>query len=333
VLLLVLAAGALAVVARAGSEATDLPTLRRQLLEARDDAHVARALDRLTQRVGVEGGFVNAAAFGDWLGKLPDGRAQHPLVKLRRGWAYVVGRRGADAVPLLQDAVQDDPGDGLRRAYLGEALRQAGRCMDAATMLTAAVRCGYYARHLHDSLVKTLYDVRREKDPGEARDLPEYVTLAEAFLDVKPVPDLDFHLAQLLLRDFDTYETPRQPRGQHWAQVAGRHALRALRTWRNLPAGAATLAFDAAHALEVVDPERQGDTDRFDLLAWAWKLGRDPQGGAPLYPQTLVWMAEIAAREGRFALAWRLADRRLQISNSPRARRLLHRLPPDLGGD
>ena len=314
-------------------EPDTLPVLRRKLLEAQGDVRIGEALDLLTAKVGDAAFFADEGAFGDWLATLPDGRADHPLVRVRRGWAYVAAKRGKDAVPLLETALQDNPADGVGRAYLGEALRQVARFAEAAEMLTSAVKCGYYGKHLHDSLVKTLFDSRRASIAGHADELPEYVGFARTYLAVRPDPEIDFIVAQLLLEDFATYEKPERARGRLWAEAAGEHALRSLRTSPTVQDGSAKLAFDAARTLAFLDEERHGATDRYDLLAMAHRFGQDPAGGPPQYPQVLVWLAESAAREGRFELAWRLATRRLEISGSPRARRLLMSLPPDLGGE
>ena len=127
-------------------------------------------------------------------------------------------------------------------------------------------------------------------------------------------------------------ETPERTRAKLWARTAGAHALEAFRLAKTPPQGGAELAFDAARALEYLDRATEGRTDRFDLLVKALELGQDPNGGPPQFPQVLVFLAEGAAREGRFELAHRLATQRLEVSNSPRARRLLRSLPPDLGG-
>ena len=309
-----------------------LPDLRRKLLEAQGDQRIGKALDDLSATVGKQGFFADAGAFGDWLGTLPDGRADHPLVRLRRGWAYVAAKRGEEAIPHLEAAVKDTPGDGLRRAYLGEALRQAKRYLEAGSMLAAAVECGHHGKHVHDSILKTIFDARRAKISGHADDLPDYAQIAKTYLAQREESDIHFVVAQLLLEDFDTYETPERTRGKLWARTAGRHAMRAFALAQTPPQGGAELAFQAAQALEYLDGVEGGRTDRFDLLVTCLELGRDPNGGPPRFPQALVFLAEGAAREGRFELAHRLATRRLEISNSPRARRLLRSLPPDLGG-
>lgn len=331
-LALVLVAAAAAFLLATAADAKDtLPDLRRKLLEAQGEARIGKALDDLSATVGKPGFFEDHGAFGDWLGTLPDGRAEHPLVRLRRGWAYVAAKRGEEAIPHLEVALKDDPGDGLRRAYLGEALRQAERFTEAGDMLAAAVRCGHHGKHVHESILKTIFDARRATISGHADDLPAYAKIAAAYLAVRPEPDIHFVVAQLLLQDFDTYEKPDRTRGKLWARTAGAHALEAFRRSPTPPRGGAELAFDAARALEHLDRVEEGKTDRFELLVKAHELGQDPNGGTPMYPQVLVFLGEIAAREGRFRLAHRLGTQRLEISNSPRARRLLRSLPPDLG--
>lgn len=308
-----------------------LPELRRKLLEARGDVQVGKALDDLAANIGKPGFPADAGAFGDWLATIPDGRADHPIVRLRRGWAYVAAKRGEEAIPHLEAAVKDNPGDGLRRAYLGEALRQAGKPVEAGAMLTSAVVCGHHGKHVHDSILKAIFDARRAAISGHADDLPDYANIAAAYLAERPEADIHFVVAQMLVEDFDTYEQPQRTRAKLWARTAGEHALAAFRLAPTPPAGGAKLAFDTARILEHLDREQDGATDRFDLLAACLRLGADPAGGPPRFPQALVFLAEGAAREGRYALAHRLAMQRLEVSNSPRARRLLRSLPPDLG--
>ena len=331
---LLLVTGLLAGLFVASASAEDkLPDLRRKLLEAKGDARIGAALDKLSETVGKPGFFEDHGAFGDWLGTIPDGRADHPLVRLRRGWAYVAAKRGKEAIPHLEAALKDNPGDGLRRAYLGEALRQDQRYMEAGAMLAKAVECGHHGKHVHESVLKTIFDARRGEIAGQAENLPEYAQIAEVYLAQRPESEIHFVVAQLLLQDFDTYEKPERTRAKLWARTAGAHALEAFRLAKTPPQGGAELAFDAARALEYLDRATEGRTDRFDLLVKALELGRDPNGGPPQFPQVLVFLAEGAAREGRFELAHRLATQRLEVSNSPRARRLLRSLPPDLGGE
>jgi len=314
-------------------EDATLPVLRRKLLEASDEPRIGAALDRLTDKIGEAGFFLDHAAFAEWLGTIPDGRADHPLVKQRRGWAYVRAKMGAQAIPLLEAALENEPGDGLTRAYLGEALRQAGRYLEAAEKLASALRCGHDGKHVHESLVQTVILSQRASISGHADDLPEYVLAAEIYLAVKSEAAVHFLIASMLSKDYRTFEKPDRERGRHWLQVAAKHALVAVRTARPTIAGSEKLVYDIALALEREDVRREGATLRFDLLSWAYRLGRDAMGAGHKRPQVLIWLAEAAEREGRFKLAYRLAQERLEVSNSPRARALLMTLPPDLGDE
>lgn len=332
---LLLACALLASVPGLHAEEETLPVLRRKLLEAPADKEqaIGYALDRLTAHIGPGEFFEDHGAFADWLATIPDGRAEHPLVRLRRGWAYVRARRGKEAVPHLEAALKDNPSDGLRRAYLGEALRQSGRLEEAAAMLITAAELGHEGTHLDESFRNTVHGLRMAQIAGHAEGLPDYVRTIQAWLEVRPTAAWHFSLARWLLDDMATFEKPDRERGKQWAETAGRHALQALDLDATGFEGAVELAFDAAAALEVVDAERGGRTARFDLLAWVYRLGAIPAEDSHRYPTAITWLAEAAAREGRFELAFRLATRRLEISWSPRARRLLMRLPPDLEVD
>lgn len=313
------------------AEEESLPVLRRKLLEASGDARIGAALDKLTEKIGEADFFTDHAAFGEWLGSIPDGRAEHLLVRQRRGWAYVRAKQGTKALPLLESAVKEDPGDGLTRAYLGEALRQAKRYLEAAKMLAAALRCGHYGKHVHESLVQAVILSQRASISGHADDLPEYVLAAQAYLAVRAEASIHHMVASMLLKDIATFEKPDRERGRHWIRVAAKHALASVRLADIPLAGSEKLVYDAAVALSREDRKTEGATLRFDLLSWAYRLGRDVNGGGHKRPQILTWLAEAAEGEGRYELAHRLAQERLEISNSPRARRLLMRLPPDLG--
>lgn len=322
-----LAAASLAALAE---DKDTLPDLRRRLLEANTEDRIGYALDRLTANIGVAGFYADHGAFGDWLGTLPDGRDTHPLVRLRRGWAYVRAKRGKEALPHLEAALANDPGDGLTRTYLGEALRQEKRFLEAADMLAKAVECGAQGRHLEESFRETVFGLKRARISGHADDLPEYVKAIEVWLRVKPDPMWRHTAAKLLLEDYATFEKPDRERGKLWAETAGRHALLSFRTATGPIENQDVLAYDAAVALAELDGERGGRTDRFDLLAWALKFGRLPGDGGHKRPQVLTWLAEAAAEEERYELAFRLAQQRLAISDSPQVRRLLMTLPPDL---
>lgn len=323
----------LALLAAAGLWAGDGPTipeLRRALLEARSDERVGFALDRLQARIGAPE-FPDAGAFGDWLAQLPDGRAAHPVVRLRRGWAYVTARRGAQAVELLEGALRDDPGSGFVRACLGEALRQAGRLAPAMEMLASARRTGYAAPHLRQSLEECFHGLRAGGAVKDAPGLPDYAAGAQAWLAHGPDPALQALLARALLDDLSAYDAPTRERGRLWARTAAPHALAAPADEPAQRVSAAQMALDAALALEGEEAAQPGRTLRFDLLARAYALGTPLEREGHDLPEVLPLLAEAAIDEGRPELAARLARQRLDLSESPAARRVLLRLPPDLG--
>jgi hypothetical protein len=81
----------------------------------------------------------------------------------------------------------------------------------------------------------------------------------------------------------------------------------------------------------VPTPPPAGVPERFDLLAAAVRLGAGAESDAHEVPEALAALAEAAFTQGRFALAERMARRRLAISDSPAAKRVLLSLPPDVG--
>ena len=116
------------------------------------------------------------------------------------------------------------------------------------------------------------------------------------------------------------------------ASKAAVHALAALVAEGDAAAGDGTrLAFDAAAALAPQDRESDGRTLRFDLLAWAYRLGNRPDDDTHTLPAAVALLAEAALQEERYELAARLARQRLDLSDSPAARRVLAALPPDIG--
>jgi hypothetical protein len=308
-----------------------LPELRRALLEAHGDQAVGQALDRLQERIGKVKELADVGAFGDWLGGLPDGRDAHPVVLARRGWAYTAARRGAEALPLLEAALKDDPSRGYVRATLGEALRQAGRPAEALDMLATARRAGYDAPHLRESALEAMWGLRRSGAVKSATALPDYAKAVGPYLLAGEDPVLRARLARALLDDLAAYGAPdTAERSLAWAECAGEHAHHVLSRQAEVEGGA-RLAFDAAVALTRLDEAKEGRTPRFDLLAAAYARGKPTDREGHDLPQVLPLLAEAALREGRFELAERLARERLDLSESPAARRVLLALPPDLG--
>lgn len=307
-----------------------LADLRRQLLEAHGPEALGRALDNLQARVGREDGFADVGAFGDWLGALPDGRSSEPRVQIRRGWAYVTARRGKDAVPLLEAGLKDDPSQGLVRAYLGEARRQAGDLTGALATLATAVKAGYDAPFVRQTAMASCLALRIEQPAREAQGLPAYAQAAAPYLEAVRDGSLHATLAQALLQDLAAYESPTNARGGQWARAAGEHLLEALLSGTAVD-GAARLALEAARALTDLDRAQEGRTPRVDLLEAAYRLGRPADREGHDLPEVLPLLAEALLAEGRYETAHRLCRERLAISESPAARRVLLRLPPDVG--
>ncbi len=309
-----------------------LPVLRRNLMYAQGDKRIGKALDRLTALIGQStGGFKDHSAFGDWLSELPNGRNKHPKVLQRIGWAYVTARRGPEAVKSLEAALKDDPGSGLTRAYLGEALRQAGRYTEAIEMLATALRARYDKQHVKDSAVEAAVALRRPEALRTGEGLPAYASAMAAFLAAKPDAALEATLASWLLADLDAYEKPKSDRGRLWARAASKHAHAALRRAGATVPGAAELALKAAEAVTYEDRGEEGRTERFDLLVLACRLGQPSHTQPHATPKAFTLLAEAALREGRFELAYRMARKRLEISYAAAAVRVLRKLPPDLG--
>ena len=309
-----------------------LADLRRALVFAQSTDQTNKALDDLTARIGRQGGFPDHGAFGDWLGALPSKRAKHPRIQQRRGWAYVVAKRGDEAVLPLETALRDNPSDGLTRAYLGEALRQSGRHGDALSMLATALVAGYGEAHVKESAIEAALSLRRDTDAVKgATGLPAYATGLIEVRKARVDAELDSIIARWLLWDLRTHEKPSSVRGKLWARTAAAHALASIDSATEPVPGSDLLAFDAGVALESQDLETGSRTVRFDLLSHACRLGTAfAQDGPHRVPAAYTHLAEAANAMARYELAGRLVRKRLEISFSPRAWRLLKRLPPDV---
>ncbi|MHC5011105.1 MAG: hypothetical protein ACYTG6_09170 [Planctomycetota bacterium] len=329
---LLLLAGLVALM-RAGfvrAEEPSLPELRARLISSADEDEASAVLDALAKRVGSDAALPDAGALGDWLGRLPPDTARRYPVRLHRAWAYLTAMRGDEAVALLRDLLVERPGEGVLLAYLGEGLRQSGAHDEAVRVLLAAARTDYAEPFLRDSVLKTAFELRRDRTPRHATSLPEYGKVFDAFLALRADALLHAVAARWMLDDHRAYADSDTPRTRIWAAFAGRHALAALRA-DPATGGGARLALDAALALEPADRETEGRTPYFDLLAWAYRLGDRPDLDAHEIPQVMPLLAEAALAEGRYELAYRMARRRLDLSDSPAARRVLERLPPDVG--
>jgi hypothetical protein len=316
--------GARAVAARSEPSLADL---RRALLEAHGDDAVGRALDALQARVGQVDGLPDLGAFGDWLGALPDGRAAEPRA-LRRGWVHVSAKRGEDAWAAGDRAQgRSQPG---RCAPTWRGAAPGRRLEDALAMLATALKAGYAAPHLHESALEAVLGLRRDRPVREAEGLPAYAQAAVPFLLVVEDDALHATLARALLDDLAAYDKPDSARGLLWARAAGEHAWHVLARTDQVQGGA-RLALDAALVLTSADGAAEGRTPRFDLLARAYVLGKPSDREGHDLPEVLPLLAEAALAEGRYELAHRLARERLELSESPAARRVLLKLPPDVG--
>jgi tetratricopeptide (TPR) repeat protein len=328
---LLLALGAALFAEHAHTEDVSLDALRRKLVSARDPLALDEVLDALADRIGKQPGFDDAEAFGDWLGRLPEEIAKRPRVRLRRGWAYLAAGRGEDAKREIESVVRAGGEDeGVALAYLGEACRQQGDLVKAFEHLEAAVARGYRDDFVVECAHKSAFQMRETGASKEAESLPSYAVALERLVTVLDHPTLRTAIARWLLDDYGAYAIPGRGRAKTWARTAARHALAVL-PGEQPGSASAKLAFDAAAALEPEDRASGGRTLRYDMLAWAYVLGNKPDQDAHLIPAAISHLAEAALAEGRYVLAHRLARERLDISDSPAARRVLASLPPDVG--
>ena len=76
--------------------------------------------------IGPSATFPDLGALADWLGTLPKEVGRLRDVTVRRGWAYIMAKRGEDAKGPLRDALEQRGKDGVVRSYYAEALRQTG---------------------------------------------------------------------------------------------------------------------------------------------------------------------------------------------------------------
>ena len=314
-------------------ERVDLEALREALLGATTRTGTDAALDALAERIGREPGFPDAGAYADYLGRLPSEAAGRSRVRLRRGWAYLSAGRIEDATAVLTALADSGGEDGpVARAYVAEIRRQGGDAEGALELLAAAAREGYRDAFVVDAAHKAAFQLR-EARPSKAYDgLPAYVDGLEGVAAALDDPTLAGVLARWLLDDYGAYAVPGRDRAALWASKAADHALHALvRLGKDAAGDGTRLAFDAAAALAREDRRTEGRTLRFDLLAWAYRLGNRPDEDTHTLPAAVALLAEAALAEERYELAARLARQRLDISDSPAARRVLAALPPDVG--
>jgi hypothetical protein len=315
--------------ARRSAAADEREAIGADLVKAagrNDLPRLAAALDRAGALAGKADGLPDLGAVADWLGGLPGSVTSHRTVAVRRGWMYVTAKRGADAVPILEGALAAAPADGVARAYLGEARRQASDPTGAARDLGQALRDGAPEEFVKPSLSKLLFDLRRE--PVVSKGMPAYATAAAAFLAASEAADVRLQIATWLA--FDAEGLRQNP--EQTALLYGT-AIRHVAVVIGKPPEGFSIARTAYHASEwrkaMGDAAPADLPDRYDLLATAVRAGSASEPDE--VPEAVAALAEVALEEGRYALAHAMARRRLGISDSPAARRVLLALPPDVG--
>lgn len=333
----VLALVALARPARAADEEPTEPV--REALVAAAKSHdgpaMARALEAANGLVGPTATFPDLGALADWLATLPPPVPDDRAVRARRGWMYVVAKRGAEAIDLLKPLLAEDPSNALFHAYLGEACRQTGDLANAVAELGAALRAGAPGEAVVPSVHKLLFDLKTSPPAGARTDVaPAYVTAAASLFAANPMPDVRLSIVEWLAADVVRASGDAARRAVLVATLASEIVATARLA---LPDGAAPglakTAYDAARRMRDVegDAVASGGATRFDVLAVVVRLGERPGGEGHDHPEALADLAEEALAKGRYVLADQLARRRLAISDSPTARRVLREIPADVG--
>ena len=304
-----------------------------------DGVQVATALDEAQKLVGPGAVWPDLGVFADWLETLPPEVNKLRTVALRRGWAYLIAKRGQNALPLLEDVKAKQPKDGLVLAYYGEAKRLVGDAKGSLAALKEAVANGASDELVVPTLRKIAYDAQRdEPKPAEGDDakppagLPAWIGVGENVLSVRDVPDVRLSLVRWAMAGGDADRSPRAALLREkavalaWPVLVKPPADRA-----SLGLSLARLAFDLARQRATLPADAKDLPARFDLLAQAVRLGETPGAEGHEVPEALAALAEEALAKGRYVLADKMARRRLAISDSPAARRVLLALPPDVG--
>jgi tetratricopeptide (TPR) repeat protein len=320
----------------AGAEDDEVTAARTVLVEAATSGEAARlqaALERADALVGPGASFPTQADLADWLGSLPPPVASRPAVRLRRAWLYVAGKRGKDALPLLEEALGTDPKSAWLRAYVGEAKRQVGDVDGAVAAWSAALAAGATDDQVLPSVRKLVWDLYQERARDPTSGLPRYATVVAPLLATKAMPDVEEQLFDWLTFDA-AQDGVEAARATTLRQAALPHLMRALRAKvadadRPRLAGKALATARAGWFAGAAAGE--GMPTDFDVLAEAVRLGERAGGEGHEVPAALTALAEVALAKGRYVLAGHLARRRLANSDSPGARRVLEQLPADLG--
>lgn len=302
---------------------------------AKDPVRLGKAMDAaLTDLVGPSAVFPDVGALADWLGTFPDDVTGLAAVRSRRAWHYVTAKRGGDALPLLDGVLEADPGNGVLRAYRGEARRQTGDLPGAVEDFLRALDDGATDDHVVPSVRRIVFDVRRFPPKGAPDDaLPAYVTVVAPLLAKRDLADVRMAFVEWLDYDAGKARTD-AARAARLRAEAVRQAGFAVRLE---PAAEdrvrlARMAYDAGLWRRAIPADAAGDLPTpFDLFAASVRLGERPGEEGHEIPEALSALAEEALAKGRFVLAERLARRRLAIGDSPAAAKVLRSLPPDVG--
>jgi hypothetical protein len=322
----------------ARAEDEDVERARAALVAAvsKGEGAVAAALTEAQGLVGPGRVWPDLGAYADWVETLPPEVNALRTVKLRRAWAYVSTKRGQNAMPLLEALRAADPRDAVVLAYLGEATRLVGDPADAILAMKAAVAAGASDDLVVPTLRKIAYDAQqREPQPAEGETptaLPAWIGTGESVLAVRDLADVRLSLVRWAMAGGDADRGPRGARLREKAVSLAWPALLSPPEDRaSLGLSLSRLAFDLAHARTTLPADAKGLPTRFDLLAQAVRLGDSAGGEGHEVPESLAMLAEEALQKGRYVLADRMARRRLAISDSAVARRVLLSLPPDAG--
>lgn len=302
---------------------------------AKDPARLEKTMDAAqTDLVGPSAVFPDVGALADWLGTFPEGVTGLAPVRARRAWSYVTAKRGGDALPLLDGLLEEDPGNGVLRAYRGEARRQTGDVAGAVEDFVRALGDGATDDHVVPSVRRIVFDLRRfpPKDaPADA--LPAWATAVAPLLARRDLVDVRMAFVEWL--DYDAGKARADAgRAARLRAEAVRQAGFAIRLE---PAAEdrvrlARMAYDAGLWRRALPADDAGDLPTpFDLFAAAVRLGERPGEEGHEVPEALSALAEEALAKGRWLLAERLARRRLAMGDSPAAAKVLRSLPPDVG--
>jgi hypothetical protein len=224
-----------------------------------------------------------------------------------------------------------DPKHAEARAYLGEAKRLAGDATGAANDLARALDDGAADALVLPAVRRIVIGLREKPPPVASEALPAYAQVAARFLSRRRMDDVSRAVADWL--DWDAWQARSVPK-----RAAFLRAEAVRRAWDWVEGGAADeavararKAFEAAEWAATLGDLSRSVPDRFDLLAAAVRLGETGEVERHEVPEAVAALAEVALERGRWVLAASLARRRLAISDSPAARRVLLALPPDVG--